>query len=74
MMSSDFSRNLTKYRRRCSLTQSQLAAQLNVIPQAVSNGRMEACLTRNSCRYWRGRWGSRWMCSSAWSRNGRNRT
>ena len=36
MMSSDFSRNLTKYRRRCSLTQSQLAAQLNVIPQAVS--------------------------------------
>ena len=36
MMSSDFSRNLTKYRKRCSLTQSQLAAQLNVIPQAVS--------------------------------------
>ena len=36
MMSSDFSRNLTKYRKRCSLTQSQLAAQLNVTPQAVS--------------------------------------
>lgn len=35
-MSSDFSRNLTKYRKRCGLTQSQLAAQLNVTPQAVS--------------------------------------
>ena len=41
MMSSDFSRNLTKYRKRCSLTQSLLASlqkrgnlrQLEVISQ-----------------------------------------
>ncbi len=31
-----FSKNLTKYRKRCQLTQGQLAAQLHVTPQAVS--------------------------------------
>lgn len=31
-----FSENLMKYRKRCAMTQSQLAAKLNVTPQAVS--------------------------------------
>ncbi len=32
----EFSRNLTAFRKRCAMTQSQLAAKLNVTPQAVS--------------------------------------
>ncbi len=36
IMESQFSKNLTKYRKRCGLTQGQLAARLNVTPQAVS--------------------------------------
>lgn len=35
-MHSRFSKNLTKYRKRCGLTQSQLAEKLSVTPQAVS--------------------------------------
>lgn len=35
-MQSEFSKNLTKYRKRCGLTQGQLAMKLNVTPQAVS--------------------------------------
>lgn len=35
-MQSVFSKNLTKYRKRCGMTQGQLAAKLNVTPQAVS--------------------------------------
>ena len=35
-MHSKFSKNLTKYRKRCGLTQGQLAEKLNVPPQAVS--------------------------------------
>ncbi|MBE6851140.1 MAG: helix-turn-helix transcriptional regulator [Ruminococcus sp.] len=35
-MSSQFSKNLTKFRKRCGMTQGQLAARLNVTPQAVS--------------------------------------
>ncbi len=35
-MGSQFSRNLTKFRKRCGLTQGQLALKLNVTPQAVS--------------------------------------
>ncbi len=35
-MNSEFSRNLTKFRKRSSLTQVQLASRLNVTPQAVS--------------------------------------
>lgn len=35
-MHSKFSKNLTIYRKRCGLTQGQLAAKLNVTPQAVS--------------------------------------
>ncbi|MCD7811910.1 MAG: helix-turn-helix domain-containing protein [Ruminococcus sp.] len=35
-MESQFSKNLTKYRKRCKLTQGQLAAKLHVTPQAVS--------------------------------------
>lgn len=35
-MHSKFSKNLTKYRKRCGLTQGQLAEKLNVTPQAVS--------------------------------------
>ena len=35
-MQSKFSKNLTKYRKRCGLTQGQLAMKLNVTPQAVS--------------------------------------
>lgn len=35
-MHSSFSKNLTKYRKRCGLTQGQLAEKLNVTPQAVS--------------------------------------
>lgn len=35
-MTSAFSKNLTKYRKKLNLTQGQLAAKLNVTPQAVS--------------------------------------
>ncbi len=35
-MKSMFSQNLTRYRKRCGLTQGQLAALINVTPQAVS--------------------------------------
>lgn len=45
-MQSEFSKNLTKYRKRCGLTQGQLAAKLNVTPQAVSkweNGSLPDC-------------------------------
>ncbi len=35
-MENTFSKNLTKYRKRCQLTQGQLAAKLHVTPQAVS--------------------------------------
>ncbi len=35
-MEKTFSKNLTKYRKRCQLTQGQLAAKLHVTPQAVS--------------------------------------
>lgn len=35
-MGSPFSKNLTKFRKRSGLTQGQLAAKLNVTPQAVS--------------------------------------
>jgi len=35
-MHTKFSKNLTKYRKRCGLTQSQLAEKLSVTPQAVS--------------------------------------
>ncbi len=35
-MKSVFSRNLSKYRKRCGLTQGQLASIINVTPQAVS--------------------------------------
>ncbi len=35
-MDAQFSHNLTKFRKRCGLTQGQLAAKLNVTPQAVS--------------------------------------
>ncbi len=35
-MGSQFSQNLTKFRKRSGLTQGQLAAKLNVTPQAVS--------------------------------------
>ncbi len=35
-MGSQFSKNLTKFRKRCGMTQGQLAARLNVTPQAVS--------------------------------------
>lgn len=42
-MASTFSKNLMKYRKKLNLTQGQLAAKLNVTPQAVSkweNGNM----------------------------------
>ncbi len=35
-MELQFSKNLTKYRKSCGMTQGQLAAKLNVTPQAVS--------------------------------------
>ncbi len=35
-MGLQFSQNLTKFRKRCGLTQGQLASKLNVTPQAVS--------------------------------------
>ncbi len=35
-MENVFSKNLTRYRKRCSMTQGQLAATLHVTPQAVS--------------------------------------
>ena len=35
-MELQFSKNLVKYRKTCGLTQGQLAAKLNVTPQAVS--------------------------------------
>lgn len=35
-MGSQFSKNLAKFRKRCGMTQGQLAAKLNVTPQAVS--------------------------------------
>ncbi len=35
-MKSTFGNNLTKYRKRCGLTQGQLASVINVTPQAVS--------------------------------------
>lgn len=35
-MESQFSKNLAKFRKRCGLTQGQLASKLNVTPQAVS--------------------------------------
>ena len=35
-MELQFSKNLSKYRKSCGMTQGQLAAKLNVTPQAVS--------------------------------------
>lgn len=35
-MTASFSKNLAKFRKRCGMTQSQLAAKLSVTPQAVS--------------------------------------
>lgn len=45
-MHSKFSKNLTKYRKRCGLTRGQLAEKLNVTPQAISkweNGSLPDC-------------------------------